>query len=86
MISSSTGRCGDEVLVAIESRDGHLSVTGPGGRDAGDTAPQFDQQPIEVAAIADAAARAFELTRDPKWMRVVGRLGTGSSVTTTAER
>lgn len=62
-----------DALVAIESRDGHLSVTGPGGRDAGDTAPQFDQQPIEVAAIADAAARAFELTRDPHWMRVVGQ-------------
>ena len=62
-----------DALVTIESRDGHLSVTGPGGRDAGDTDPQFDQQPIEVAAIADASARAFELTRDPHWRRVVGQ-------------
>lgn len=61
-----------DALVTIESRNGHLSVTGPGGRDMYDTEPQFDQQPIEVAAIADAAARAFELTRDPRWMRVVG--------------
>ena len=58
-------------LVEIESRDGHLSVTGPGGRGVADTAPQFDQQPIEVAAIADAAARAFDLTADPHWRRVV---------------
>ncbi len=60
-----------DALVIIESRDGHLSVTGPGGRGPTDTAPQFDQQPIEVAAIADAAARAFELTADPRWRQVV---------------
>jgi len=60
-------------LVVIESRDGHLSVTGPGGRDVTDTAPQFDQQPIEVAAIADAAARAFSITGDPHWSGVVER-------------
>ena len=62
-----------DALLAIESRDGHLSVTGPGGRDPHDTDPQFDQQPIEVAAIADAAARAFDLTRDPHWLHVVGQ-------------
>ena len=62
-----------DALVTIESRDGHLSVTGPGGRGAGDTDPQFDQQPIEVAAIADAAARALALTGDPHWRRVVGQ-------------
>jgi len=60
-----------DALVTIESRDGHLSVTGPGGRGVTDTGPQFDQQPIEVAAIADAAARAFHLTDDPHWRRVV---------------
>jgi hypothetical protein len=62
-----------DTLLAIESRDGHLSVTGPGGRGATDTGPQFDQQPIEVAAIADAAARAFDLTADPRWRQVVGQ-------------
>jgi len=62
-----------DALVVIESRDGHLSVTGPGGRDMTDTAPQFDQQPIEVAAIADAAARAFAITGDPHWSTVVGQ-------------
>ncbi|MES1212235.1 MAG: glycosyltransferase [Leifsonia sp.] len=62
-----------DALLAIESRDGHLSVTGPGGRGVTDTGPQFDQQPIEVAAIADAAARAFHLTADPRWRQVVGQ-------------
>jgi len=62
-----------EALLVIESRDGHLSVTGPGGRDVSDTDPQFDQQPIEVAAIADAAARAFALTGDTHWREVVGQ-------------
>ena len=32
---------------------------------------QFDQQPIEVAAIADASARAFEITDDRVWRDVV---------------
>ena len=62
-----------DALLTIESRDGHLSVTGSGGRGADDRGPQFDQQPIEVAAIADAAARAFELTGDPRWRHVVGQ-------------
>ena len=58
-------------LVVLESRDGHLSVTGPAGRSVADNGPQFDQQPIEVAAIADAAARAFEVTGRARWKRVV---------------
>ena len=29
--------------------------------------PGFDQQPIEVAALADACARAHDLTGDPRW-------------------
>jgi hypothetical protein len=62
-----------DALVVIESRDGHLSVTGPLGRAVTDTTPQFDQQPIEIAAIADAAARAFEITGDPHWSEVVGQ-------------
>jgi len=62
-----------DALLVIESRDGHLSVTGPGGREVTDTGAQFDQQPIEVAAIADAAARAFDLTGDPHWKKAVGQ-------------
>lgn len=54
-------------LMALETRNGHLSITGPSGRGPGETDAQFDQQPIEVAAIADACARAFALTGDPQW-------------------
>jgi hypothetical protein len=62
-----------DALLEIESRDGHLSVSGTTGRGPADTGPQFDQQPIEVAAIADAAARAFTMTGDPRWRDEVGR-------------
>ncbi len=62
-----------DALLAIESRDGHLSVTGTKGRGRDETGVQFDQQPIEVAAIADAAARAFALTGDPRWREELGR-------------
>lgn len=58
-------------LLQIETRDGHLSVTGTSGRGAGDHGVQFDQQPIEVAAIAEACARAFDLTGDAKWRDAV---------------
>ena len=60
-----------DFLLDIETRDGHLSVTPVGGRGPGDPLPGFDQQPIEVAAIADACARAYELTEDRRWLRGV---------------
>lgn len=41
----------------------HRSVTPAGGWEPGETRPAFDQQPIEVAALADACARAAEVTR-----------------------
>jgi len=56
-----------EWLVEMETLDGHLSVTPTSGRGPGDPKPAFDQQPIEVAALADAAARAFRLTKDQRW-------------------
>ncbi len=62
-----------EWLVDHETRDGHLSVTPAGGSGPGDRKPAFDQQPIEVAAIADAAARAHRVTRDDKWRITVDR-------------
>lgn len=54
-------------LLADETRDGHLSVTGVGGRGPADERPQFDQQPIEVAAMADACWRAHALTGERRW-------------------
>ncbi len=58
-------------LLELETRDGHLSPTGVGGRGPDDTGPQFDQQPIEVAAMADACSRAFTVTGDRCWLHGV---------------
>lgn len=60
-----------DFLLDIETHDGHLSVTPVGGRGPGDPMPGFDQQPIEVAALADACARAYDLTGDTRWRRGV---------------
>jgi hypothetical protein len=54
-------------LLETETYEGHLSVSPVGGRGPGDPQPAFDQQPIEVAAIADACVRALEVTGDPRW-------------------
>jgi hypothetical protein len=58
-------------LVDVETGDGHLSVTPVGGWTLGECRPGFDQQPIEVAALADGCARAFRLTGDPRWAQTV---------------
>jgi hypothetical protein len=59
-------------LLDRETRDGHLSVTPHEGAGISDTAPAFDQQPIEVAALADACARASTVDDDPRWSAGVG--------------
>lgn len=51
-----------DFLLRTETRGGVLSPTGTQGRGPNTRGPLFDQQPIEVAAIADACARAFEVT------------------------
>jgi hypothetical protein len=61
------GLCMLDWLLGIETHDGHLSVTGTRGRLPGDIGPQFDQQPIEVAAMADACWRALRITGDQRW-------------------
>lgn len=56
-------------LLRVEMRDRHLSVTSVAGRGPDDDhAPAFDQQPIEVAAIADVCATAYRVTGDPHWL------------------
>jgi hypothetical protein len=60
-----------DFLLTRESPDGHLSVTGHGGSVPGDSGRQFDQQAIEVSAMADACSRAFRLTGDSRWYRGV---------------
>jgi hypothetical protein len=59
-------------LLRTETRDGHLSVTPAGGRDRDDVGPGFDQQPIEVSALADACGSAFRITRQSSWLTGVG--------------
>jgi hypothetical protein len=57
-----------DFLLRTETRHGHLSVTPVGGRGPSDAGPGFDQQPIEVAAIGAACARAYESTDEPRWL------------------
>jgi len=59
-------------LLDEQTRDGHLSVVPVGGRGPGETGPGFDQQPIEVAALADACARAHLIARRPRWAEGIG--------------
>jgi hypothetical protein len=56
-----------EWLLARETGSGHLSVTPVGGSGPDDRGPKFDQQPIEVAALADACARAASVDADQRW-------------------
>ncbi len=54
-------------LLDVETFEDRLSVTPVGGWAQGEARPGYDQQPIEVAALADACARALALTDDPRW-------------------
>ncbi|MBR7838745.1 glycosyltransferase [Actinospica durhamensis] len=54
-------------LMDVESNDGHFSPTPVGGRGTAERQPGFDQQPIELAALADACATAFAITAEPRW-------------------
>ena len=54
-------------LLDVETTGERLSVTPVGGWARGEPRPGYDQQPIEVAALADACGRALTLTGDPHW-------------------
>ena len=54
-------------LLDRQTPDGHLSVVPAGGRGPGEVLPAFDQQPIEVAALADACARAHRIAGRRRW-------------------
>ncbi len=60
-------------LLDIETTGDHLSITPVGGWVTGESRPGFDQQPIEVAALADACARAYTVTGDPRWQTGLDR-------------
>jgi hypothetical protein len=55
----------------IQMTDGRLSVLPVKGWQRGSPRLRHDQQPIEVAAIADAAATAGRVTGDARWTAVV---------------
>jgi len=61
-----------EWLLQTEVHAGHLSLTPVGGWAPGETRPAFDQQPIEAAAMADACARASDVTGDAVWLNGLG--------------
>ncbi|MCU1391607.1 MAG: hypothetical protein JWM34_35 [Ilumatobacteraceae bacterium] len=58
-------------LLELETRSGHLSLTGVDGRGPEDPGVQFDQQPIEAAALADACWAATASTGERSWERGV---------------
>ena len=55
-------------LLAGETRGGHLSVVPAGGWQRGEDRPAFDQQPSQIAALADACTRAAAVTGDSTWL------------------
>ena len=58
-------------LLALQTPAGHLSLTPAAGWGRGEPLPGFDQQPIEAATLADACARAYELTGETRWSDAV---------------
>lgn len=58
-------------LLTLQTREGHISVVPAGGMAPGDELPGFDQQPIEVSALAEACWRAYEATGDTRWLDAV---------------
>ncbi len=60
-------------VLDAQTRDGHLSLVPVGGWGPFDSGPGFDQQPIEAAALADACARAHEITGQDRWLTGISR-------------
>ncbi len=61
-----------EWLVETEIGDHGFSFTPVTGRSIGHPKPSFDQQPLEAWAMADACARAAEVTGDVGWLVPAG--------------
>jgi len=58
-------------LLELQTRDDRLSVIAVGGWQLGEPRARFAQQPIEVAALAEACSRALEATGDAVWQRAI---------------
>lgn len=54
-------------LVEAETNGDHFSFAPHGGWTIGEERPEFDQQPVEAAAMADACHRAWLVTGDAAW-------------------
>lgn len=57
-----------DFVIDQQTYEGHLSPIPVGGCRERKTLPAFDQQPIEVGALADACAHALQLTEDLRWL------------------
>ena len=69
---SATGARGGGLAAAPLARRGRvarrpLQLHAAGGWAPGEPRPGFDQQPLEAGSMADACARAFEVTGDERW-------------------
>ena len=58
-------------LLDLQTRDRTISVVPAGGWAPPEPLPGFDQQPIEVAALAEASWRAHQVTGDESWLDAV---------------
>jgi hypothetical protein len=58
-------------LVDVQMNDDHLSPIPHHGWSAGEILPAFDQQPMEISALADACSTAYDITSDPQWSRLL---------------
>ena len=69
----AAGLCMLTWLLDIQISDGHLSVLPSAGWQRGSPRLRHDQQPIEVAALADACATAAAVTGERAWHTAVHR-------------
>ena len=60
-------------LIEQESNNSHFSVTPVGGYEPTAPREKFDQQSIEVAALVDACASAFDVTGNTEWLPYIAR-------------
>jgi hypothetical protein len=69
-VSSIGFRSLDWLAVAQSSTDGHFSPIGSNGfHSRGGVRAQFDQQPLEAAAMVSASLDALRVSADPRWAR-----------------
>ncbi|MEI6363131.1 MAG: glycosyltransferase [Actinomycetes bacterium] len=62
-----------EWLADLQQQDGHLSVIPSAGFAAGDPQPGYAQQPIEVAALAEACRAAYVRTGEARWRKTIAQ-------------